>query len=91
MSYAKFMPRIAHGRAHVNVILLVAIIVLAASFASAAPSTISASGITSPYGSLWLPGSLGGHLWVADHALGFCRLDATAPGSTVPLAISIAA
>jgi hypothetical protein len=90
MSYAKFIQRILNGRAHVNIILLVAILVVTATLASAAPSTIAASGITSPYGSVWLPGSLGGHLWVADHALGFCRLDATAPGSAVPLAINSA-
>src|SRR5262249_39546899 len=31
---------------------------------------------TLPTGGAWLPGSLGGHLWTADHLLGFCRIDA---------------
>lgn len=35
-------------------------------------------GQTSPHGMAWLPGALGGHLWVADHTQGLCRLD-TAP------------
>ncbi len=38
-----------------------------------------ATGLTAPGAEIWLSGSLGGHLWVADLAQGFCRLDA-APG-----------
>lgn len=56
--------------------------------AFASDGTLSASGITSPSGTLNLPGSLGGHLWISDHTLGFCRLDATAPGSPSPIAIN---
>ena len=32
-------------------------------------------GATSPDGVVWIPGSQGGHLWVADHTQGLCRLD----------------
>jgi len=71
-------------------LVMMLVLVVAAPRASAAPTSLSATGVTSPYGTLWLPGSLGGHLWVADHALGFCRLDATAPGSATPLAINSA-
>lgn len=39
--------------------------------ANAATGALYASGVTSPGGSVWL----GSHLWVADHALGFCRVD----------------
>src|SRR3954452_10515740 len=85
-----FMQRIASGPAHVAFIFMLALLVLSATFASAAPSSISASGVTSPSGGLWLPGGLGGHMWIADHALGFCRLDPPAPGSATPLAINSA-
>jgi len=56
--------------------------------AFASDGTLSASGITSPSGTLYLPGALGGHLWISDHTLGFCRLDATAQGSPTPVAIN---
>jgi streptogramin lyase len=56
----------------------------------AATSSVSATGVTSPSGTLWLPGQLGGHLWIADHTSGLCRLDPTAPGSATPLAINSA-
>ena len=46
--------------------------------------TLYANGITSPGGSL----TLGSNLWVADHALGFCRTDATAAGAAAPFAIN---
>ena len=38
---------------------------------------LNASGITAPGGSAWLGDALTGHLWVSDHAQGFCRLDNT--------------
>ncbi len=38
-------------------------------------------GVTSPAGMVFLPGSLGGHLWVSDHLKGFCRFDPTANGT----------
>jgi hypothetical protein len=84
MPYLKFIQRSKHRPAYVNLIFTLALVLLSATFASAAPSSISASGVTSPSGPLWLPGGLGGHLWVADHALGFCRLDPTAPGPPPP-------
>lgn len=72
-----------------------AILMVAALFAMtlpslAADSAISATAVTNPSGVLWLPGALGGHLWIADHAQGFCRLDANAPGSATPLSINSA-
>ena len=48
--------------------------------AAPTPGTLVANGVTSPTGILWLPGNLGGHFWVADHAQGLCRVDG-APGS----------
>jgi hypothetical protein len=39
--------------------------------------TLAASGITSPGGQV----VLGTHLWVADHALGFCRVDFPPPAA----------
>ena len=48
--------------------------------AAPTPGTLVANGVTSPTGILWLPGNLGGHFWVADHAQGLCRIDGT-PGS----------
>jgi hypothetical protein len=47
----------------------------AATSALAAPGSLYASGITGPAGLLWIPGGLGGHLWVSDGALGLCRVD----------------
>jgi hypothetical protein len=41
----------------------------------AKPASLVAWGSTAPQGVVWLPGSLGGHYWVADHTQGFCRLD----------------
>ncbi|MFN8491559.1 MAG: hypothetical protein U0350_28435 [Caldilineaceae bacterium] len=32
-------------------------------------------GLTAPQGVAWIPGALGGHLWISDHAAGLCRLD----------------
>jgi len=60
---------------------------------SAAPQTQAAVGtlvtapLTVPEGTLWLPGNLGGHLWISDHLLGFCRLDPT-PTLGGPLTIN---
>jgi hypothetical protein len=41
----------------------------------AKPATLVAWGQTSPHGMAWMPGQLGGHLWIADHTQGLCRLD----------------
>lgn len=54
--------------------------------AMAAPGTLYANGVTGPQGLVWLPGALGGHLWVSDGARGFCRLDAGGAGGTFNLA-----
>src|SRR5438105_13759975 len=76
------------GCSHLFLAATVAVMMLAsAALSSAADSSFSASAVTNPSGTLWLPGALGGHLWIADHAQGFCRLDPTPPGSASPLAI----
>jgi hypothetical protein len=41
----------------------------------AKPATMVAWGSTAPDGVVWMPGTLGGHYWVADHTQGLCRLD----------------
>jgi hypothetical protein len=41
----------------------------------AKPATLVSWGQTSPHGLAWMPGQLGGHLWIADHTQGLCRLD----------------
>ena len=53
----------------------------------AAPSQVVASlygyGVTAPKGgAVFLPSADGGHLWVGDHAQGFCRLDQV-PGTSL--------
>ena len=40
-------------------------------------STWEMGGVTAPPGMIFIPGSLGGHLWLSDQAGGFCRLDKT--------------
>lgn len=40
----------------------------------AATPTLGVQQLTVP-SPVWLPGALGGHLWIADNALTFCRLD----------------
>jgi uncharacterized repeat protein (TIGR01451 family) len=47
----------------------------------AADGTLYTPGVNAPGGLLWLPGNLGGHLWVADHVDGFCRLDPAGPNN----------
>ena len=34
-----------------------------------------AAAATLPFGGVWLPDALGGHFWLAEGTLGFCRLD----------------
>lgn len=61
--------------------------------ALAATGTLYASGATNPNGQLWLAGDLGGHLWVADHLQGLCRVDAasgTLEGATCATAAKAA-
>jgi hypothetical protein len=41
----------------------------------AQPASVLSFGQTSPHGMVWIPGALGGHMWVADHTQGLCRLD----------------
>jgi hypothetical protein len=43
--------------------------------ALAKPAALVSFGQTAPAGVTWIPGSLGGHYWVADHTQGLCRLD----------------
>lgn len=49
--------------------------------AAAQPAAVAATwemgGVTAPPGMVFIPGSLGGHLWLSDQAGGFCRLDPT--------------
>jgi hypothetical protein len=46
---------------------------------------LNGSGTTTPQGGIWLPGALGGHLWVSDTADAFCRMDLNpAPGPSNP-------
>jgi chitobiase/beta-hexosaminidase-like protein len=53
--------------------------------------TIYGSGVSLPNDGVWLPGALGGHLWIADGAAGFCRMDAnTAVGAPAPFALNSA-
>jgi hypothetical protein len=72
---------------------IVAVIALLGSVASGAQPTQAADGtlfaatpalgvtqLTLP-SPIWLPGALGGHLWIADNGLTFCRLDGP-PNST---------
>lgn len=53
------------------------------------------SGLTAPHGSVFLPDSLpgntaGGHLWVSDAILGFCRMDGPiADGTYKPSTVSL--
>jgi len=48
----------------------------------------NSGGLTGPGGLIFIPGALGGHFWVADHLLGFCRLDpGLVPGT---LAVNVA-
>ncbi len=55
------------------------IAVLSAMPASAINGTLFSSvpplGITFPHDTVFLQGSMGGHIWVSDHVSGFCRLD----------------
>jgi hypothetical protein len=53
--------------------------------------TIYGSGVSLPNDGVWLPGALGGHLWISDGAAGFCRMDAnTAAGAPAPFALNSA-
>jgi hypothetical protein len=56
---------------------------------SAKVGAIYGSGVTLPNDGVWLPGALGGHLWIADGASGFCRMDANStPGAAAPFALN---
>jgi streptogramin lyase len=54
-----------------------AAIAAAAAQPAAVASTWEMGGVTAPPGMVFIPGSLGGHLWLSDQAGGFCRLDPT--------------
>jgi hypothetical protein len=41
----------------------------------AAAGVVAVDGLTLPQNGVWMPGALGGHLWITDNVLGFCRLD----------------
>jgi hypothetical protein len=46
---------------------------------------LNGSGVSFPHGGVWMPGSLGGHLWVSDSADAFCRMDPNpSPGPSNP-------
>ena len=46
--------------------------------------SLATGGVTVPEGTVFLPGALGGHLWISDHLQGLCRLDpGLTPGSLV--------
>ncbi len=71
-------PRIGNSLSNLcKVFALVTVLFVVSAFpANAATADLkSFGGITSPYGISWLPGNLGGHLWVSDHIQGLCRLD----------------
>jgi chitobiase/beta-hexosaminidase-like protein len=51
---------------------------------------IYGSGVSLPNDGVWLPGALGGHMWIADGAAGFCRMDAAPAGSAAPFALNAA-
>src|SRR5262245_2617599 len=71
--------RFATWRAGVVALLgVLALLSVSAGTAFAATGTLYAQSLTAPAGGLWLKGSLGGHLWVSDALLGFCRVDAGA-------------
>lgn len=55
--------------------LMLAAFVAGQALAAVAGGLLYATGLTTPSAEIWLPGSLGGHLWVSDRAQGFCRLD----------------
>ena len=53
---------------------------------------LNGSGSSFPHGAVWMPGALGGHLWVADNASTFCRMDPNpSPGPSNPPTASGAA
>jgi hypothetical protein len=56
-------------------LLLPLLVVLPAATSQAATGALVAEGVSAPAGLLWLPGGLGGHLWVSDPHQGLCRLD----------------
>jgi len=52
---------------------------------------IYGTGVSLPRDGVWLPGALGGHLWISDNAAGFCRIDANpAAGAPAPFALNSA-
>lgn len=54
------------------------------------PPTVYSWGHQAPNGFIWLPGGLGGHLWVADES-GLCRLDTTDATALGPHALNVEA
>ena len=70
-------PRTAHHVRPAAALLAGLVIASVPGAAHAATASLTASGLTSPSGAVWLPDAVGGgHLWVADHLQGFCRIDA---------------
>ena len=65
--------RVCVRTATMTVTLLV--VMLAATVADAANGSLYMPQATDPHGEIWLNGSLGGHLWLADVLHGFCRMD----------------
>ena len=54
---------------------VLAAVLVPAAVTQAANGSLYMPQATDPHGVLWLNGSLGGHLWLADVVYGFCRMD----------------
>lgn len=74
--------RLAKDISIILLTLLLATVIFIGKALALSTGTLHSNGLTTPVSALWLPGSLGGHLWVSDAVLGFCRLD-TAPDSII--------
>ena len=78
------LPRRGSKLSTVLVASVAAVAVAAGPASAAVTGSITATGLNTPGGTV----RLGGHLWVADHVSGFCRLDPNA--ATGKLAINLA-
>jgi|tagenome__1003787_1003787.scaffolds.fasta_scaffold20927479_2 hypothetical protein len=56
----------------------------APAFALPTATNLYADNLTAPSGAAWLADNAGGHLWIADHLNGLCRLIPTPTASTDP-------
>lgn len=63
----------------------------AAAASSASAANMYLQGVTAPMGGIWVEDGIGpahGHLWIADHLQGFCRLNPNADNSGATLLTS---